>query len=104
MTPTIDLAASPQTPTKAAPTPSVARGDVAGARKTAEDFAAFFFSQSFENIFGNMSSDSMFGGGSAESVYKSLLTQEYGKAVARTGGLGIADAVQREILRLQEIA
>src|SRR5260370_527562 len=58
MTPTIDLAAS-QTPTKAAPTPSVVRGDVAGARKTTEDLAAFFFSHSFENIFGNMPTYSM---------------------------------------------
>ena len=104
MTLATDLAASLQTPATAAPKPNVARGDVAGARKTAEDFAAFFFSQSFESIFGNMSSDSMFGGGSAEGVYKSLLTQEYGKIAARTGGLGIADAVQREILHLQERA
>jgi peptidoglycan hydrolase FlgJ len=104
MTPTVDLAASLQAPAKAAPKTSVARGDVAGARKTAEDFAAFFFSQSFETIFGSMSSDSLFGGGSAEGVYKSLLTQEYGKIAARTGGMGIADTVQREILRLQEMA
>jgi hypothetical protein len=50
-----------------------------------------------------MSSDKMFGGGSGEDVYKSLLTQEYGKIVARTGGLGIADAVQREIIHMQEV-
>jgi peptidoglycan hydrolase FlgJ len=100
----MNLAASLQAPTTAAPKPSAARGDVAGARKTAEDFAAFFFSQSFETIFGSMSSDSMFGGGSAEGVYKSLLTQEYGKIAARTGGMGIADSVQREILHLQEMA
>jgi len=31
-----------------------------------------------------------------------MMVQEYGKAIARSGGVGIADAVQREILRLQE--
>ena len=104
MTSAGDLTASLQAAsTAAAPKPSVARGDVAGARKTAEDFAAFFFSQSLESVFSAMSSDKMFGGGSGEDVYKSLLTQEYGKIIARTGGLGIADAVQRDIVHLQEI-
>jgi Rod binding domain-containing protein len=97
--------ASALPPGAAQPTPLAyaAPGDVAGARKAAEDFAAFFFSQSLESVFGSMSSDKMFGGGSGEDVYRSLLTQEYGKIVARTGGLGIADAVQREIIHMQEV-
>ena len=99
-----DLATSLQAAASATPRPSAARGDVAGARKTAEDFAAFFFSQSLETVFSSMSSDKMFGGGSGEEVYKSLLTQEYGKVVARATGSGLADTVQREILRLQEMA
>jgi Rod binding domain-containing protein len=44
----------------------------------------------------------MFGGGSAETVYRSLLLQEYSKVAAGNGGVGIADAVRREILRAQE--
>jgi peptidoglycan hydrolase FlgJ len=101
-----DLAATIQpTSSRAVPKAGAAHGEAAAARKTAEEFAAFFFSQSFESIFSNMGSDAMFGGGSAEGVYKSLLTQEYGKIAARTGtGAAIADAVQREIIHLQEIA
>jgi Rod binding domain-containing protein len=100
-----DLTATLQAASSTAtPKPSAARGDVAGARKTAEDFAAFFFSQSLESVFSNMGSDKMFGGGSGEEVYKSLLTQEYGKVMARSAGAGLADTVQREILRLQESA
>jgi Rod binding domain-containing protein len=100
-----DIAASLQAASsKATPKPSAARGDVAGARKTAEDFATFFFSQSLESVFSNMSADKLFGGGSGEEVYKSLLTQEYGKAMARSAGAGLTDTVQREILRLQEMA
>jgi flagellar protein FlgJ len=103
--PVPDLTATLQTAsTKATPKPSALRGDVAGARKTAEDFAAFFFSQSLESVFSSMGSDKMFGGGSGEEVYKSLLTQEYGKVLAHSAGAGIADTVQREILRLQEMA
>src|ERR1043166_962607 len=100
-----DLTASLQAAAaNAAPRPHVARGDVAGARKTAEEFAAFFFSQSLESVFSGMSTDKMFGGGSGEEVYKSLLTQEYGKVMARATGAGLTDTVQREILRLQEMA
>jgi flagellar protein FlgJ len=44
----------------------------------------------------------MFGGGEAEGMYRSLLNQEYGKAIAAHGSLGIADAIKREMLHLQE--
>jgi Rod binding domain-containing protein len=44
----------------------------------------------------------LFGAGNGENVYRSLLSQEYAKVAAKSGGVGIADAVQREIIRLQE--
>jgi Rod binding domain-containing protein len=83
------------------PRPAVT-ADPAAAHKTAQDFEAFFLSQIFENVFSGVNSDAMFGGGSGETVYRSLLLQEYSKVAARNGGVGIADAVQREILRTQE--
>jgi flagellar protein FlgJ len=73
-----------------------------GARKSAEDFAAFFYSQTLETMFSGLGNDALFGGGNAETVFRSLMLQEYGKVVARSGGLGITDAVQREIIHLQE--
>jgi Rod binding domain-containing protein len=88
-------AAAPRTP---------ATSDPAAALKTAQDFEAFFLSQTFENMFAGIKGDAMFGGGSAETVYRSLLLQEYSKVAARNGGVGIADAVQRELLRAQETA
>lgn len=75
---------------------------IAAAHKTGEDFESFFFSQVFENMFSGVKADSLFGGGNGESVYRSLLLQEYSKVAARSGSVGIADAVQREILRAQE--
>jgi hypothetical protein len=32
------------------------------------------------------------------------LVEEYGKSIARAGGIGLSDTIQREILRLQEAA
>jgi Rod binding domain-containing protein len=76
--------------------------DAAKARKAGEDFESFFLSQVVEQMFAGIEPDSMFGGGQGESVFRSFLYQEYGKAIAHGGGLGIADAVQKEILKLQE--
>lgn len=47
-------------------------------------------------------SDSMFGGGAAERAFKPFLTEEYAKGFSDRGGIGIATAVKREMLRLQE--
>ena len=76
--------------------------DVAAAKKTGEDFEAYFLSQSFENMFSGLNTDPMFGGGSGESIYRSMMIQEYSKVAARTHATGIADEVTREILRMQE--
>jgi flagellar protein FlgJ len=79
--------------------------NLAQARKSAQDFASFFLSQSLESMYANISTDSLFGGGNGEEVYRSLLLQEYGKIAAQSGsGRNIVDAVQAQILRLQEQA
>jgi len=83
--------------------PSTAKtADAAKARAAAEDFEAFYLSQTFEQMFQDVEPDSMFGGGQGEKVFRSMLFQEYGKQTAKTGGIGIADMVQKEILRMQE--
>jgi peptidoglycan hydrolase FlgJ len=91
-----------QAPNPAAPHPATGAQDASGAAKVAQDFEAFFLAQAMDSMFAGIESDKLFGGGSGENVYKSLLSQEYAKVAAKSGGVGIADAVQREILRLQE--
>ena len=76
--------------------------DVASAKKTGQDFEAYFLSQAFENMFSGLGTDPLFGGGSGESVYRSMMIQEYSKVAARTHATGIGSEVTREILRLQE--
>jgi flagellar protein FlgJ len=77
--------------------------DPAAARKAAEDVEAFFLTMMIESMYAGIKTDGMFGGGQGENVFRSLLFQEYGKATARTGSYGIADAIQREMLALQEV-
>ena len=70
------------------------------ARAAAQDFEAFFLSKMAETMFEGISTDGMFGGGHAEKVYRSLLVNEYGKAMAKNGS---ADEVMRSILEMQEM-
>ncbi len=71
-------------------------------RRPREDFEAFFVTHAFEDMFADLSSDPLFGGGEGEDIFKSFLLQEYGKQVAKTGGIGISDMVQKQLLQLQE--
>ena len=64
----------------------------------------FFISRMMETMFEGISTDGMFGGGQAEKVYRSLLINEYGKAMAKTGSIGVADEVMRSIIEMQEMA
>lgn len=71
-------------------------------RDTAEDFEAVFISQMLKPMFDGIKSDSMFGGGQAEDMWRSQMMDEYGKTIAKAGGIGIADAVMSEMLKMQE--
>ena len=72
--------------------------------QAAEDFEAFFITRTMESMFEGVSTDGMFGGGHAEKIYRSMLFNEYGKVMAKTGGIGVKDEVMRSILQMQEMA
>ena len=74
----------------------------AAVKKAAQDFEAMFMTSMLESMTAGAKPDKMFGGGQGEQMYRSMLNQEYGKAIASTGTLGIADAIEREMLKLQE--
>ena len=72
-------------------------------KETAQSFEAFFLTKMMESKYEGVSTDGMFGGGHAEKVYRSLLVNEYGKAMAKNGSVGVADEVMRSILEMQEM-
>lgn len=72
------------------------------ARKTAQDFEAMFLSQMMQPMFEPLSTAAPFGGGHGEKMWRSFMVDEYGKAMAKAGGVGIAATVQRQILQAQE--
>lgn len=75
----------------------------AKARATAEDFEAMFLEQSLERLTSSAGTEGPLGdNGTGGSVYRSLLVKEYAHQIQGAGGIGIADQVYRELLRLQE--
>lgn len=72
------------------------------ARKAAEQFEAVYLAQMMAPMFETLPTDGAMGGGHAESVYRGMFVEEVSKEIAKQGGIGIADSVYREILKLQE--
>ena len=70
----------------------------------AKAFEGMFMSQMLSLMFDGIDTDTTFGGGQAEKTFRSFMVNEYGKSIAATGQLGIADAVKKEMIHLQEEA
>lgn len=82
-----------------APGPTHSKSDALAA---AENFESQVIGLLTEQMFQGIQVDGPFGGGNGERVFRSLMLQEYGKLLTQSGGLGIADSVYREMLKLQE--
>ena len=69
--------------------------------KAAQDFESVFLGQMVAQMYTGIDAQGPFGGGFAEQTYRSLLYQELGRQMAASGGVGIADAVYGEMVKLQ---
>jgi Rod binding domain-containing protein len=67
-----------------------------------EEFEGVFISQLLNSMFDQVEVDENFGGGFGEEITKSLLVNEYGKILAKSGGIGVADSVARQLLAAQQ--
>jgi Rod binding domain-containing protein len=73
------------------------------ARKASQEFEAMFLEQMLERVFASSGEEGPLGdNGAGGAVYRSLLVKEYAGGLAKSGGVGIADTVYREMLKLQE--
>ena len=81
---------------------SASSKDLRSIEQVAEDFEALFISEMMKPMFEGIKPDPLFGGGKGEEIFQGLLQQEYGKLMAQTGQLGIADVIKQELIRIQE--
>lgn len=72
------------------------------AMRVGRQFEQMFLSQMLAPMFEGVSSNGPFGGGKGEEMFRSFQVDAYAQAMSRRGGIGIAQQVAREILRLQE--
>ncbi|MFO0997573.1 MAG: rod-binding protein [Alphaproteobacteria bacterium] len=82
--------------------PNAVHNDAA-AWRAAKDFESLFLSQMMGSMFSGLDSKGMFNGGHGEAIYRSMMGEEFGRLASKSGGLGIAPAVYREIVKLQEV-
>jgi Rod binding domain-containing protein len=72
-------------------------------RQAAEDFTAVALNELLKPMFETTdSADGPFGGGDGERAFRPMLVSEAAKQIARSGGLGLAEPVYQQMLRLQE--
>ena len=94
--------AFPITPA-AAPARTLSPEQVAKTRQSAKDFEAMALGQMLQPMFNTVdTSKGLFGGGPGEAAWKPMMVDEMAKAMERGGGVGIADAVFKEMIRVQE--
>ncbi len=72
------------------------------AREAAESFEAFFLTQVLDTMFAGIETGGPFGGGSGEKQWRSMLNEQFATAISKSGGIGIADQLYRQILAIQE--
>jgi peptidoglycan hydrolase FlgJ len=72
-------------------------------RKSAQDFEAMVLGEMLQPMFKTVdTSKGPFGGGQGEATWKPMMVDEMAKTIAKNGGIGIADSVMKELLRMQE--
>ena len=94
-----DLTVSPDLLALAAAAP---KPDDARMRRTAEEFEASFLSQMLKPMFEGLSTDGPFGGGEAEGTWRSFMIDAMAKQTVKAGGIGLADTVMAEMIKMQE--
>ena len=97
------MATDPKVTATAAPANTLSPAQLTATRATAEKFEAMVLGQLLQPMFNTVdTSKGLFGGGAGEATWKPMLVDEMAKMLAKAGGVGIADSVYKEMLRLQE--
>jgi Rod binding domain-containing protein len=67
----------------------------------AQDFEAVFLNSMFSQMTTDVKGDGPFGNTPSTGVWRSMMTEEYSKSIAKAGGVGIGDEVYRSLILQQ---
>jgi Rod binding domain-containing protein len=73
-------------------------------RTVAQEFEGMVLAQMLAPMFEALDADGFGGGGSGERMFRPMLVERYAQSLAGNGGIGVADSVYRELVRMQEDA
>lgn len=73
----------------------------AKAKAQAQDFEAVFLNSMFSQMTDGIKGEGPFGNTPGTGVWRSMMTEEYSKSFAKTGGVGIASDVYRTLILQQ---
>jgi Rod binding domain-containing protein len=71
-------------------------------RSKAVELEGVFLNTLVSQMFAGLDTEGAFGGGFAEKTWRSLQTEQYASQLAEGGGIGLADQIVSEMLRMQE--
>ena len=70
----------------------------------AQQFEATYLSAMLAAMFKDVKPEAPFNGGAGEEAFGSFLTDAMARKLAQAGGVGLADNLSRELLKLQGLA
>src|SRR6059058_3509352 len=70
-------------------------------KQTADKFESSFLSIMLQQMFEGTETAAPFGGGPGENMFKSFMTEAMANKMTKTGGVGVAPVIEREMLKLQ---
>jgi peptidoglycan hydrolase FlgJ len=77
-------------------------GPLGKMRAQAEELEGVFLNTLMSQLFSSIETEGDFGGGFAEETWRSMQSEQYAAAMAETGGIGLADQLVSELMKLQE--
>jgi Rod binding domain-containing protein len=73
-------------------------------RRAAQEFESMFLAEMLAPMFEGLDTEGLGGGGLGEELFRPMLVERYAEAIAKAGGVGLADSIVGELTRLQTIA
>lgn len=79
------------------------KADPARTLKSAQSFESMAINQMLQPMFAtDDNSDNMFSGGAGEKQFRPMLVEQIAKQMENNGGIGLTDAINRQMLAMQE--
>jgi len=91
----------PRTVVSAPSTPRAPQDQDARLRSLCREFEAIFIQEMFKAMRKTVPEDPLFGRDNGREIYQDLLDGELAREMARKQGLGLADAIYRQLRRLE---